>query len=57
MTTITAISHASTASRAAGLLGTALLGVLLIAGVGFASMPAVHDATHDVRHTLSFPCH
>ncbi|CAN7379380.1 MULTISPECIES: CbtB domain-containing protein [Rhizobium] len=57
MTTITATSHASTAARAAGLLGTALLGVLLIAGVGFASMPAVHDATHDVRHTLSFPCH
>ncbi|WP_082012039.1 MULTISPECIES: CbtB-domain containing protein [unclassified Rhizobium] len=20
-------------------------------------MPAVHDAAHDVRHTLSFPCH
>jgi cobalt transporter subunit CbtB len=25
--------------------------------VGFANIPALHDAAHDVRHTLSFPCH
>lgn len=33
------------------------LGALLIGGVGFASMPAVHDAAHDVRHVIGFPCH
>ncbi|WP_425904220.1 CbtB domain-containing protein [Agrobacterium radiobacter] len=33
------------------------LGVLLVGGVGFAGIPAVHNAAHDVRHTLSFPCH
>lgn len=33
------------------------LGLLLIGGVGFAAMPAVHDAAHDVRHAIGFPCH
>lgn len=40
----------------AGML-VAALGVMLIAGVGFVGMPAIHDAAHDVRHVLSFPCH
>lgn len=44
-------------SRLAALLGSALLGLLLVGGVGFANMRAVHNAAHDVRHTLSFPCH
>lgn len=35
----------------------ASLGLLFIGGVGFAGMPAIHDAAHDVRHVLSFPCH
>jgi cobalt transporter subunit CbtB len=47
----------SAASRMLAIIGAALLGVILIGGVGFAGMPAFHDATHDVRHTLSFPCH
>lgn len=54
-----------TASSAARPLRTMLvasffaagLGVLFIGGVGFAAMPAVHDAAHDVRHVIGFPCH
>ena len=34
-----------------------LLGVLLIYGIGFSHIEAVHDSAHDSRHALSFPCH
>lgn len=35
----------------------ALLGLILLAGVGFSPLPAMHNATHDSRHALGFPCH
>jgi cobalt transporter subunit CbtB len=35
----------------------ALLGVVLLYGVGLSHLPAVHDATHDTRHAAGFPCH
>jgi len=35
----------------------ALLGVSLIYGVGLASPSTLHNAAHDSRHSLSFPCH
>ena len=59
MTTITEqkVVQASAPARALALLMLGLLGVLLVGGVGFAGIPAIHDAAHDVRHTLSFPCH
>lgn len=34
-----------------------MLGVGLIYGVGFAGSATIHDAAHDTRHSLSFPCH
>jgi cobalt transporter subunit CbtB len=36
---------------------TAVLGIVLIWGVGFSPMEAVHNAAHDVRHSSGFPCH
>ncbi len=33
------------------------LGSVLIYGIGFTDMDSVHDAAHDSRHALSFPCH
>jgi cobalt transporter subunit CbtB len=44
-------------SRAFSLATIAVLGSILVVGVGFSNIPAIHDAAHDVRHTLSFPCH
>jgi cobalt transporter subunit CbtB len=35
----------------------ALLGVLIVFAVGFASAPGMHDAAHDTRHSFNFPCH
>ena len=34
-----------------------LLGAALIYGIGFTEIEGVHDAAHDSRHALSFPCH
>ena len=36
---------------------TALLGAIIVFGVGFAGLPQVHDAAHDTRHAFNFPCH
>lgn len=33
------------------------LGLGLVYGAGFANSESVHDAAHDTRHALSFPCH
>lgn len=35
----------------------ATIGVMLLGGVGFARIDAVHNAAHDVRHSAGFPCH
>lgn len=42
---------------AAAYLVPVMLGVGLLALVGFAPYPAVHDAFHDIRHAAGFPCH
>lgn len=38
-------------------LVTFSLGALLVFLAGFAYSDTVHNAAHDTRHTLSFPCH
>jgi cobalt transporter subunit CbtB len=35
----------------------ALLGLAVIGGTGFAHIEAVHNAAHDYRHSMGFPCH
>ena len=45
MTTVYAISAAM------------LIGVLIIFAVGFAGSEVIHNAAHDLRHSLIFPCH
>jgi cobalt transporter subunit CbtB len=35
----------------------ALLGLGLVFAAGFANASAVHDAAHDQRHAIAFPCH
>lgn len=45
----------SQALRAAGV--ALLLGLGLIFLTGFAYPEVIHNAAHDTRHSLSFPCH
>jgi cobalt transporter subunit CbtB len=35
----------------------ALLGGFLLWGVGFSPIAALHNAAHDTRHSMAFPCH
>ncbi len=34
-----------------------MLGVFMIYGAGLAQPNLLHNAAHDTRHTLAFPCH
>ena len=34
-----------------------LLGIVFIGVAGFAPLEAIHDAAHNARHSISFPCH
>ncbi len=46
--------------RRTGLLPAATavaLGFAILYVVGFAGPAAIHDAAHDARHSLNFPCH
>lgn len=39
------------------LLAIAALGVVILFGVGFSPMDMAHNAAHDTRHSVAFPCH
>ena len=41
----------------ASLTAAYALGAGLVFLVGFAQSAALHDAAHDTRHTMAFPCH
>jgi cobalt transporter subunit CbtB len=38
-------------------LCAALLGLVLLYGVGFAQTEAIHNGAHDARHAAGFACH
>lgn len=56
MTTRT-LTGTGAATDLLGLLGAAVLGLVLIYFAGISQMHILHDAAHDTRHALSFPCH
>jgi cobalt transporter subunit CbtB len=58
MTTRT-ISSASVSASSRLLLGVAcfMLGAFLVYGVGLAQDANLHNAAHDTRHAIGFPCH
>ena len=39
------------------LLAAAALGIIILFGVGFSPMDMAHNAAHDTRHSVAFPCH
>ncbi len=42
--------------RAAG-IAALVIGIFLIFGVGLSHIAAAHNAAHDTRHAIGFPCH
>ncbi len=56
-TASSSLNATSSASRAAQLGLVALLGVFVVGFLGFSNMEVVHNAGHDYRHSMAFPCH
>jgi len=44
-------------SEVAGAMGALVLGVFVIFMVGFAGASVLHEAAHNTRHSIAFPCH
>ena len=54
----TAPAHDKTSSISIPGISIAILSALiLLYFAGFAGASQYHDAAHDTRHTLAFPCH
>ncbi|WP_210528828.1 CbtB domain-containing protein [Rubellimicrobium arenae] len=51
------IARARLDSQTLSIAAAALLGLSLIFVAGFANATALHDAAHDQRHAIAFPCH
>jgi cobalt transporter subunit CbtB len=54
------LSHGVSVGRQSRLLQLALaglLGVFTVGFVGFSHLDVVHNAAHDYRHSMAFPCH
>ncbi|RWX74504.1 cobalt transporter [Neorhizobium lilium] len=46
-----------TTSKVIPLGMSAILGLFIVGFVGFSHLEVVHNAAHDTRHSLAFPCH
>ena len=44
-------------SELSGVAGALLLGVFVVFIAGFAGSSVLHEAAHDTRHSIAFPCH
>jgi len=54
------LSRPQISDRAAALPAIALallIGAFLVAGTGLAGSDVIHNAAHDARHAMGFPCH
>ena len=56
-TKTTTATGARTDVSLAAILFVAFFGATLLFVVGFANSAVMHDAAHDTRHSISFPCH
>lgn len=56
-TTFPIQSSATATSRLAQIGLAAFLGLFVVGIAGFSQIEAIHNAAHDVRHSLAFPCH
>ena len=54
---VSTIAGATLSSRIVAGCAAALLGFAVFFLTGFAAPEAIHNATHDTRHSLGLPCH
>ena len=56
-TTLIASASRSISQRVAAGLICLFLGATMVFTVGLSHVSAVHNAAHDTRHAIGFPCH
>jgi len=56
-TKTTSVQTTITQSRRVIAMATLLFGLGLVFLTGFANSATVHNAAHDTRHAMAFPCH
>ncbi|OZG72695.1 cobalt transporter [Hahella sp. CCB-MM4] len=59
---IQSVSSQQSVSRSASFtllqtISAFVFGAVIVYAVGFLPMGAAHNAAHDTRHSLAFPCH
>ncbi|MGE0008716.1 MAG: CbtB domain-containing protein [Parvibaculaceae bacterium] len=57
MTTDRISTSLSLSQRVAAGLSVMAIGLVLVFGVGLAHADRLHNAAHDTRHSIGFPCH
>jgi cobalt transporter subunit CbtB len=55
--TVSSVLSANIGERQVTGLLVLAFGLFLLAGAGFAGSDYVHNAAHDTRHAIGFPCH
>ena len=55
--TVSSTSSLSVSRRLAAGFALLFIGLTLTYAVGFSSMAVAHNAAHDTRHAIGFPCH
>lgn len=50
-------SSLSVSERVKAVIAALIVGIALVYTTGFAASTNVHNAAHDTRHGLAFPCH
>lgn len=55
--TPSATGAAASSSLLVPRLVAAAIGAFIIGMVGFSHMSVAHNASHDYRHSMAFPCH
>ncbi|HBZ45411.1 MAG TPA: cobalt transporter subunit cbtB-like protein [Maritimibacter sp.] len=58
MTTQTLVrTEAASTSTLGNIFAVFALGAVLLFAAGYAQATVLHDAAHDQRHAMAFPCH
>lgn len=59
MNTSTQVTNEASLSISATLqiIAASLIAIVVLYGVGFNEMDIAHNAAHDSRHSVVFPCH
>ena len=55
--TLNGVNTQVSVSKKSQILSAAILGFIIMIGVGLSPMEVAHNAAHDTRHSFAFPCH